>query len=115
VGPACSQPDEFPSARRGLRIGPIQVAVLTQKTDRWAAQLEEAEADPKKLATHQAVSLRNQAQQLGDFLVDEFIQSARDLLVAARSHSATSRRGGKMAATRATAIAETASSEDASP
>ncbi len=45
-----------------------------------------AENDPRDMVTDQAVLLLNQAQQLADALIDEGMQSARDLMVAARTH-----------------------------
>ena len=102
-----------------------QVAVLTQENQSLRAQveevrtdLEEAHADPRELATDQAVSVLNQAQQLADSLIDEAMQSARDLLLTARSQQRDVKEQAKMAAkgavTRATSIAENTSNEDAS-
>jgi cell division initiation protein len=47
-------------------------------------ELQRAQVDPQELVTDQAVLLLNQAQQLADALIDEGMQSARDLLMAAR-------------------------------
>jgi DivIVA domain-containing protein len=47
-------------------------------------ELERAQVDPQEQVTDQAVLLLNQAQQLADALIDEGMQSARDLLMAAR-------------------------------
>ena len=102
-----------------------QVGVLTQENQSLRAQLDElrtdleqAHADPRELATDQAVSVLNQAQQLADSLIDEAMQSARDLLLTARSQQRDVMEQAKVAAkgavTRATTIAETASSDDAS-
>jgi DivIVA domain-containing protein len=102
-----------------------QVAVLTQENQSLRAQveevrtdLEEAHADPRELATDQAVSVLNQAQQLADSLIDEAMQSARDLLLTARSQQRDVMEQAKMAAkgagSRATSIAENTSNEDAS-
>jgi DivIVA domain-containing protein len=102
-----------------------QIAVLTQENQALRAQIEEARtqldearADPMEHATDQAVSVLNQAQQLADSLIDEAMQSARDLLLTARSQQRDIMEQAKVAAkgavTRATAIAEEASSEDAS-
>ena len=50
------------------------------------AELQRAPLDPADQVTDQAVLLLDQAQQLADALIDEGMQSARDLMVAARSH-----------------------------
>jgi DivIVA domain-containing protein len=47
-------------------------------------ELERAQVDPQAQVTDQAVLLLDQAQQLADALIDEGMQSARDLLLAAR-------------------------------
>jgi DivIVA domain-containing protein len=47
-------------------------------------ELERAQVGPQEQVTDQAVLLLNQAQQLADALIDEGMQSARDLLIAAR-------------------------------
>jgi DivIVA domain-containing protein len=47
-------------------------------------ELQRAQVDPQEQVTDQAVLLLNQAQQLADALIDEGMQSARDLLIAAR-------------------------------
>jgi DivIVA domain-containing protein len=47
-------------------------------------ELQRAQVDPQEQVTDQAVLLLNQAQQLADALIDEGMQSARDLLLAAR-------------------------------
>jgi DivIVA domain-containing protein len=95
-----------------------QVDVLMQENQSLRAQLDDAQADPKELATDQAVSVLNQAQQLADSLIDEAMQSARDLLLTARSQQRDVMEQAKMAAkgavTRATAVAENTSNEDAS-
>jgi cell division initiation protein len=49
-------------------------------------ELQRAQLDPQDHVTDQAVLLLNQAQQLADALIDEGMQSARDLMVAARTH-----------------------------
>ena len=49
-------------------------------------ELQRAQNDPQDQVTDQAVLLLNQAQQLADALIDEGMQSARDLMVAARTH-----------------------------
>jgi DivIVA domain-containing protein len=47
-------------------------------------ELQQAQVNPQEQVTDQAVLLLNQAQQLADALIDEGMQSARDLLLAAR-------------------------------
>ena len=95
-----------------------QIATLTQDNDWLRGQLDDAQADPKEMATDQAVSVLNQAQQLADSLIDEAMQSARDLLLTARSQQRDVMEQAKVAAkgavNRATAIAERAGSQDAS-
>jgi cell division initiation protein len=51
---------------------------------RAQGDLQQAHGDPQGQVTDQAVLLLNQAQQLADALIDEGMQSARDLLMAAR-------------------------------
>jgi DivIVA domain-containing protein len=102
-----------------------QLATLTQENQALRAELEESRADlveargdPMERATDQAVSVLNQAQQLADSLIDEAMQSARDLLLTARSQQRDIMEQAKVAAkgavSRATAIAERATGEDAS-
>lgn len=110
-----------------------QAAVLTQENQALRGQLDKARAeldsarseldearssDPMENATDQAVSVLNQAQQLADSLIDEAMQSARDLLLTARSQQRDIMEQAKVTAkgavSRATSIAERASSEDAS-
>lgn len=57
--------EELRQAQEALRLGP---------------------GDAHEAVTDQAVLLLDQAQQLADQLIDEGMQSARDLMVAARSH-----------------------------
>jgi DivIVA domain-containing protein len=75
-----------------------QVTTLTEDNGRLRSELERtqnelehaegdlqrAQVDPQEQVTDQAVLLLNQAQQLADALIDEGMQSARDLLMAAR-------------------------------
>jgi len=51
---------------------------------RAQGELQRAQVEPQEQVTDQAVLLLNQAQQLADALIDEGMQSARDLLLAAR-------------------------------
>lgn len=50
------------------------------------AELQHAQLEPQDHVTDQAVLLLDQAQQLADALIEEGMQSARDLMVAARTH-----------------------------
>lgn len=50
------------------------------------SDLQNAQVNPVDVVSDQAVLLLDQAQQLADALIDEGMQSARDLLVAARTH-----------------------------
>jgi DivIVA domain-containing protein len=92
-----------------------QVATSTQENQSLRDQLAESR-NPMEQATDQAVSVLNQAQQLADSLIDEAMQSARDLLLTARSQQRDimeqAKDAAKGAVTRATSIAERASSED---
>jgi DivIVA domain-containing protein len=63
-----------------------QINMLTQEKARLQEELQRAQVDPQEQVTDQAVLLLNQAQQLADALIDEGMQSARDMLLAARSH-----------------------------
>ena len=63
-----------------------QITAVTQENARLRDELRQAEANPQEQVTDQAVLLLNQAQQLADALIDEGMQSARDMLLAARSH-----------------------------
>jgi DivIVA domain-containing protein len=69
-------------AREGLQA---QVATLTLEHDSLRAELSGAPAEAMDQVTDQAVSVLNQAQQLADSLIDAAMQSARDLLLTARS------------------------------
>ena len=57
-------------------------ARLQQVTD----EMQRAQHDQHDKVTDQAVQLLEQAQQLADALIEEGMQSARDLMMAARSH-----------------------------
>ena len=64
-----------------------QITSLTQDNARLRNDLQQAQvAEPQETVTDQAVLLLNQAQQLADALIDEGMQSARDMMVAARTH-----------------------------
>lgn len=63
-----------------------QITTLTQENIRLYEDLRQAQINPQEQVTDQAVLLLNQAQQLADALIDEGMQSARDMLLAARSH-----------------------------
>jgi DivIVA domain-containing protein len=69
-----------------------QIAMLTEENARQQEkvrqaqeELRQARLDPREQVTDQAVLLLDQAQQLADALIDEGMQSARDMLLAARS------------------------------
>jgi cell division initiation protein len=75
-----------------------QIRKLTEDNGRLQSQLQDAKGElqqaqeelqhaqigPQEQVTDQAVLLLDQAQQLADALIDEGMQSARDLLMAAR-------------------------------
>jgi DivIVA domain-containing protein len=63
-----------------------QITTLVQENAKLRDELRQAQVDPQEQVTDQAVLLLNQAQQLADALIDEGMQSARDMLLAARSH-----------------------------
>jgi DivIVA domain-containing protein len=52
--------------------------------ERAEGELRRAQVDPQEQVSDQAVLLLDQAQQLADALIEEGMQSARDLLLAAR-------------------------------
>jgi DivIVA domain-containing protein len=58
--------------------------LLRREMQHAQGELQRAQVDPQEQVTDQAVLLLNQAQQLADALIDEGMQSARDLLLAAR-------------------------------
>ena len=110
--------DELEQMQAQIATLKHDVASLKQSNEWLRADLEEAQADPREMATDQAVTVLNQAQQLADSLIDEAMQSARDLLLTARSQQRDvmeqAKTAAKGAVNRATAIAERAGSEDAS-
>lgn len=64
-----------------------QITALTQDNARLRNELQQAQtADPVDAVSDQAVLLLDQAQQLADALIEEGMQSARDMMLAARSH-----------------------------
>jgi DivIVA domain-containing protein len=95
-------------------------ASLAEENQSLRSELDGAQADPREMATDQAVMVLNQAQQLADSLIDEAMQSSRDLLLTARSQQrdimeqARDTAKGAVARATATATAEQASGEDAS-
>jgi hypothetical protein len=107
-GRARRPPGRAPGAGRDFNPG----------NDSLRAELSEPPADAMDQVTDQAVSVLNQAQQLADSLIDEAMQSARDLLLTARSQQRDIMEQAKVAAngavSRATAIAESAGSQDPS-
>jgi DivIVA domain-containing protein len=62
-----------------------QVATLTLENDSLRAERSEPPADAMDQVTDQAVSVLNEAQRLAGPLIDEAMQTARDLLLTARS------------------------------
>ena len=73
-------------------------------------ELEEVRSQPQDEVTDHAVTLLNQAQQLADALIDEAMESARDLLFTARSQQRDiveqANEAAQGAVARATATAE---------
>ena len=63
-----------------------QLTTLTQDNARLRNELQQAQVDPQDAVSDQAILLLDQAQQLADALIEEGMQSARDMMVAARSH-----------------------------
>jgi cell division initiation protein len=63
-----------------------QLTTLTQDNTRLRSELQQAQVNPQDAVSDQAVLLLDQAQQLADALIEEGMQSARDMMVAARSH-----------------------------
>ena len=63
-----------------------QLAQVQEQLRQAQEELRLSPGDPHDAVTDQAVLLLDQAQQLADQLIDEGMQSARDLMVAARSH-----------------------------
>lgn len=64
-----------------------QITTLTQDNAKLREEVQRAQVvAPQDPVTDQAVLLLDQAQQLADALIDEGMQSARDMMVAARTH-----------------------------
>lgn len=63
-----------------------QLAQVQAELRQAQEELRLGPGDAHEAVTDQAVLLLDQAQQLADQLIDEGMQSARDLMVAARSH-----------------------------
>lgn len=63
-----------------------RLALVQQELRQAQEELQLRPGDAHEVVTEQAVLLLDQAQQLADQLIDEGMQSARDLMVAARSH-----------------------------
>ena len=72
--------------RDDLEQAQDELAQTRAELQQVRAELQQARVDPQDLVSDQAVLLLDQAQQLADALIDEGMQSARDLMVAARSH-----------------------------
>lgn len=74
-------------ARQRDELEQAQDELAQARAELQQARVElQARVEPQDQVTDQAVLLLNQAQQLADALIDEGMQSARDLMVAARSH-----------------------------
>jgi len=63
-----------------------QITTLTQDNAKLREEVQRAQVAPQDPVTDQAVLLLNQAQLLADALIDDGMQSARDMMVAARTH-----------------------------
>ena len=63
-----------------------ELAQARAELEQARADLQRARVEPTDQVTDQAVLLLDQAQQLADALIEEGMQSARDLMIAARSH-----------------------------
>ena len=72
--------------RDDLEQAQDELAQTRAELQQVKTELQQARVDPQDLVSDQAVLLLDQAQQLADALIDEGMQSARDLMVAARSH-----------------------------
>ena len=62
----------------------VELEHVQGELEQVQGELQRAHADPQDQVSDQAIMLLNQAQQLADALIDEGMQSARDLLMAAR-------------------------------
>jgi DivIVA domain-containing protein len=72
--------------RDDLEQAQDQLAQTRAELEQARADLQRARVEPTDQVTDQAVLLLDQAQQLADALIEEGMQSARDLMIAARSH-----------------------------
>ena len=72
--------------REQVQGGQDQLAQVQEELRQAQEALRLGPGDAHEVVTEQAVLLLDQAQQLADQLIDEGMQSARDLMVAARSH-----------------------------
>lgn len=64
-----------------------QITTLTQDNARLRDEAQQRpQVDPQDAVSDQAVMLLDQAQQLADALIEESMQSARDMMSAARTH-----------------------------
>jgi cell division initiation protein len=72
--------------RDDLEQSQDELAQTRAELQQVKAELQQARLNPQDAVSDQAVLLLDQAQQLADALIDEGMQSARDLMVAARSH-----------------------------
>ena len=64
----------------------VELEHVQGELEQVQGELQRSQVDPQDQVTDQAIVLLNQAQQLADALIDEGMQSARDLLMAARHH-----------------------------
>ena len=72
--------------RDDLEQAQDELAQTRAELEQAKADLQRARVEPPDQVTDQAVLLLDQAQQLADALIEEGMQSARDLMLAARSH-----------------------------
>jgi DivIVA domain-containing protein len=72
--------------RDDLEQAQDELAQTRAELQQAKADLQRAQQNPQDGVSDQAVLLLNQAQQLADALIDEGMQSARDLMLAARNH-----------------------------
>jgi cell division initiation protein len=77
---------DYTRQRDELEQAQDELAQSRAELQQVKGELQRAQMEPQDQVTDQAVLLLNQAQQLADALIDEGMQSARDLMVAARTH-----------------------------
>lgn len=79
---------------------------LTEDLAQVRTELQQTQYEPQEHVTDQAVLLLSQAQALADQLIDEGMQSARDLMQAARSHQREIIDPGSLEAVAAAAVGD---------